>query len=104
MRILIADAMSDKAVEILKSNGLEVDVKTDMSKEEFKATIGEYDGLIVRSAAKVTRDIIEQGGEFPQGSMVGVQAVREFDGYDRASRLTMLLNEFDALFNKSSTG
>jgi D-3-phosphoglycerate dehydrogenase / 2-oxoglutarate reductase len=61
MRILIADAMSDKAVDILKSNGLDVDVKTDMNKEEFLSIIGDYDGLIVRSAAKVTRDIIERG-------------------------------------------
>jgi uncharacterized protein YqcC (DUF446 family) len=46
------------------------------------------------------RTIIEQGGDFPQGSMVGVQAVREFDGYNRAARLSTLLSEFDALFNK----
>ena len=46
------------------------------------------------------RSILEQGGDFPQGSMVGTQAVREFDGYDRAGRLCTLLSEFDALFNK----
>ena len=60
MKILIADAMSDRAVDILKSNHLDVDVKTELRKEELQAIIGEYDGLIVRSATKVTRDIIEK--------------------------------------------
>ena len=60
MKILIADAMSDRAVDILKSNHLDVDVKTDLKKEELQAIIGEYDALIVRSATKVTRDIIEK--------------------------------------------
>ena len=60
MKILIADAMSDRAVDILKSNHLDVDVKTELKKGELQAIIGEYDGLIVRSATKVTRDIIEK--------------------------------------------
>jgi D-3-phosphoglycerate dehydrogenase len=60
MKILIADAMSDKAVEILKSNKLDVDVKTDLKKEELQAIIGGYDALIVRSATKVTKEIIEK--------------------------------------------
>ena len=58
MKILIADAMSGEAVDILKSKGLSVDVKTDLKKEELAAIVGEYEALIVRSATKVTRDII----------------------------------------------
>ena len=58
MKILIADAMSGEAVDILKSKGLSVDVKTDLKKEELAAIIGEYEALIVRSATKVTREII----------------------------------------------
>ena len=42
--------------------------------------------------------IIEEGGEFPTESMVGVQAVREFDGDENASQLVSLLGEFDRLF------
>ena len=44
------------------------------------------------------RQIIEQEGTFPTESMVGVQAVREFDGDDNASHLVTLLSEFDSLF------
>ena len=60
MKILIADAMSNEAVDILKSKNLSVDVKTDLKKEELAAIIGEYDALIVRSATKVTREIISR--------------------------------------------
>ena len=44
------------------------------------------------------RSIIEQKGDFPSESMVGVQAVREFDGDATASGLVTLLGEFDDLF------
>jgi len=44
------------------------------------------------------RQIIEEKGTFPTQSMVGAQAVREFDGDENASRLVSLLSEFDALF------
>jgi len=45
------------------------------------------------------RQIIEEQGTFPTKSMVGAQAVREFDGDEKASRLVTLLGEFDDLFN-----
>ena len=45
------------------------------------------------------RQIIAERGDFPEGSMVGAQAVREFDGVDEASNLVSMLAAFDALFN-----
>ncbi|NJD55594.1 MAG: phosphoglycerate dehydrogenase [Nitrospirae bacterium] len=59
MKVLVSDNISPKGVEILKKSGLEVDVKTGMKPEELKACIGEYNGLVIRSATKVTADIIE---------------------------------------------
>ena len=44
------------------------------------------------------RSIIESEGQFPNSSSVGVMAVREFDGLDKAAQLTSMLSEFDALF------
>jgi len=58
MKVLVSDNISPKGVEILKKAGLEVDVKTGMKPEELKACIGEYDGLVIRSATKVTAEII----------------------------------------------
>lgn len=43
--------------------------------------------------------IIEQRGQFPRQSNVGIQAIREFDTVPEAAELTRLLCEFDRLFN-----
>ena len=60
MKVLVSDNLSASGVEILKKeSGIEVDVKTGLSKEEMIAIIPEYDGLIVRSATKVVAEIIE---------------------------------------------
>lgn len=59
MKVLVSDNISAKGVEILKKAGLDVDVKTGMKPEELKACIGEYNGLVIRSATKVTAEIIE---------------------------------------------
>lgn len=59
MKVLVSDNISPKGVAILKKAGLEVDVKTGMKPEELKACIGEYHGLVIRSATKVTAEIIE---------------------------------------------
>jgi D-3-phosphoglycerate dehydrogenase len=59
MRVLVSDNISQKGIEILKRSGLDVDVKTGLSPEELRGIIGSYDALIVRSATKVTADIIE---------------------------------------------
>jgi D-3-phosphoglycerate dehydrogenase len=59
MKVLVSDKISDKGVEILKKAGLDVDVKTGMKPDELKACIGEYHGLVIRSATKATAEIIE---------------------------------------------
>lgn len=59
MKVLVSDNISPKGVEILKNAGLKVDVRTGMKPEELKACIGEYNGLIIRSATKVTSEIID---------------------------------------------
>jgi D-3-phosphoglycerate dehydrogenase / 2-oxoglutarate reductase len=61
MKVLIADSLSDRAVDILKSNKLTVDVKTGLKSEELQEIIGDYDALIVRSATKATKEIIQKG-------------------------------------------
>ena len=58
MKVLISDNISSKCVEILRNAGLEVDMKVGLKPEELKACIGDYHGLVIRSATKVTSDII----------------------------------------------
>jgi D-3-phosphoglycerate dehydrogenase len=59
MKVLISDNISMKGIEILKKAGLDVDVKTGMKPDELVTVIGNYHGLAVRSATKVTAKIID---------------------------------------------
>ena len=67
-RVLISDALSPAAVQIFKDRGVEVDFKPDLGKDKDKlaAVIGDYDGLAIRSATKVTAKILETRQE-PEG-------------------------------------
>ncbi len=58
IKVLVADDMSKAAVEILTKAGLSVDVKTGLPPAELAGIIGQYHGLAVRSATKVTADIL----------------------------------------------
>lgn len=58
MRVLVSDSLSEKGVEILRNSGLSVDVNTKLSKEDLLKVIGDYDGLVVRSATKVTAEVL----------------------------------------------
>ena len=58
-RVLISDKLSPAAVAIFRERGIEADVKTGLSPAELRAIIGDYDGLAVRSATKVTREVLE---------------------------------------------
>jgi len=58
-RVLISDQMDPKAAEIFRAKGVEVDERPGLSKDELKAIIGEYDGLAIRSATKVTAELLE---------------------------------------------
>jgi D-3-phosphoglycerate dehydrogenase len=57
-RVLISDELSPAAVQIFRDRGVDVDVKSGISKEEIEKIIHEYDGLAVRSATKVTEKLI----------------------------------------------
>jgi D-3-phosphoglycerate dehydrogenase len=58
VKVLISDKMDPKAAEIFRARGIQVDEITGKTKEELIAIIGEYDGLAIRSATKVTKEII----------------------------------------------
>lgn len=58
-KVLISDKLSPRAAEIFTEHNIEVDVKVGMTPEELIACIGEYDGLAIRSATKVTAEVLE---------------------------------------------
>ena len=57
-KVLISDQLSPAAVAIFKERGVEVDVKTGLTKDELLKIIGDYDGLAIRSATKVTAEVL----------------------------------------------
>ncbi|KAA9006995.1 phosphoglycerate dehydrogenase [Histidinibacterium aquaticum] len=59
-RVLISDKLSDAAVQIFRDRGIDVDFQPDLGKDKDKLleVIGQYDGLAIRSATKVTEKVI----------------------------------------------
>ena len=60
MRVLVCDPLSEGGVRIFQETpGIEVDVNTGLTPEELKGIIGQYHGMVIRSATSVTSDILE---------------------------------------------
>ena len=57
-KVLISDNLSPRAVEIFQRRGVEVETRTGLKPAELEAIIGDYDGLAIRSATKVTPAIL----------------------------------------------
>ena len=72
MKVLISDNLAPVGAKILADAGLEVVVKTGMSPEELKKEISAYDGLVIRSATKVTAEIIEAADKLKVVGRAGI--------------------------------
>ncbi len=59
-RVLVSDKLSETAVQIFRDRGIDVDFQPDVGKDKEKLLeiIGQYDGLAIRSATKVTEKLI----------------------------------------------
>ena len=62
-RVLVTDGLHAVGVDALRKHGLEVDAAGTLAEAELAARLGAYEGLIVRSATKVTRAAIAAGGK-----------------------------------------
>ncbi len=71
-RVLISDSLSPAAVAIFKDRGVEVDVKPGLDKDELASIIGDYDGLAIRSATKVTAKLLEQAARLKVVGRAGI--------------------------------
>ena len=60
MKILVADPIAEEGIQFLRSRA-QVDVKTKLELEQLKASISDYDALIVRSQTKVGAEVIRSG-------------------------------------------
>jgi len=72
-RVLVSDKLSPEAIDIFKGTpGIEVDVKTNLTPQELQSIIKDYDALAIRSATKVTREVIEKAERLSVIARAGV--------------------------------
>ncbi len=90
-KVLISDKLSPQAIEVFEQNNIEVDNKPGMSLEELKACIGQYDGLAIRSATKVTREILESATNLKVVGRAGI-GVDNVDIQAATSRGVIVMN------------
>ncbi|MEL6550867.1 MAG: phosphoglycerate dehydrogenase [Pseudomonadota bacterium] len=59
-KVLVSDKLSETAVQIFRDRGIDVDFQPDLGKDKdtLLEVIGQYDGLAIRSATKVTEKVI----------------------------------------------
>lgn len=61
MRVLICDKVESSAVEKMRKGGLTVDDKGGINAQDLLNVVGDYDIMVVRSATKATKEVIEKG-------------------------------------------
>ncbi len=71
-RVLISDKLSPAAIDIFRTRGIEVDLNTGLAPAELRAVIGGYDGLAIRSATKVTRELLDAAPELKVIGRAGI--------------------------------
>lgn len=71
--ILVADKIAEDGLERLRAApGVTFDVKHGLSPSELAAVVGEYNGMLIRSAVKVTREVLASPGKLTAIARAGV--------------------------------
>ncbi|WP_372611877.1 phosphoglycerate dehydrogenase [Aquicoccus sp.] len=73
-KVLVSDKLSETAVQIFRDRGIDVDFMPDVGKDKDKLAeiIGDYDGLAIRSATKVTEKILERADRLKVVGRAGI--------------------------------
>ena len=73
MKVLVSDVLGEIGIKMFQEEpGIEVDVNTGLAPDELKSIIGEYDALVIRSATKVTEDILDAAGNLKVVGRAGI--------------------------------
>ncbi|HIQ32257.1 MAG TPA: phosphoglycerate dehydrogenase, partial [Methanothermococcus okinawensis] len=94
VKILITDDIHEEAVEILRKVG-DVEIATNLSREELKRKIEDVDVIVVRSGTKLTRDILEHAKKLKIIARAGV-GVDNIDVEYATERGIIVVNSPDA--------
>jgi D-3-phosphoglycerate dehydrogenase len=90
-KVLISDKLSPAAVEIFRNRGIEVDLRPGLSSTELRGIIGEYDGLAIRSATKVTRELLDAAARLKVVGRAGI-GVDNVDVRSATARGVVVMN------------
>ncbi|HEX2126227.1 MAG TPA: phosphoglycerate dehydrogenase, partial [Thermoleophilaceae bacterium] len=71
-RVLVKEKIGESGIELLRDAGFEVDLGVDWADGELEQRIGEYDGLLIRSATKLTADLIAKADRLRAVGRAGV--------------------------------
>ncbi len=71
MKVLIPEKLADPGIELLRQD-FEVDVRLGLTPEELLETIGDYDGLIIRSATQVSAEVIDRADNLKAIGRAGI--------------------------------
>ncbi|HEX4993048.1 MAG TPA: hypothetical protein VFV45_07420, partial [Rubrobacteraceae bacterium] len=71
MKVLITEKIADRGIELLTEE-FEVDVLLGLGPEELLEKIGDYHGLIIRSATKVTAEVIDRADNLKAIGRAGI--------------------------------
>jgi D-3-phosphoglycerate dehydrogenase len=73
MKVLVSDNLGQIGIQMFQeAGGIDVDVKTGLAPEELKGIINQYDALVIRSATKVTEDLLEAAGKLKVVGRAGI--------------------------------
>src|SRR5438046_1511559 len=90
-RVLIADELSPRAVEIFAARGIAAEVATGLGAAELQRRIAGYDGLAVRSATKVTPELLAAAPDLKVIGRAGI-GVDNFDVAAATERGIVVMN------------
>jgi D-3-phosphoglycerate dehydrogenase len=71
-RVVVAESFAEQGLAILREAGITVDSMVGRTREELKASLGDADGLIVRSETQVDRDLLAAGPRLTVVARAGV--------------------------------
>ncbi len=71
-KVLVAEKIGERGIGLLQDAGFDVDVKTDWADGELAESIGRYDGILIRSATKLTADLLERADNLRAVGRAGV--------------------------------
>src|SRR4051794_5100493 len=72
MKVLVKEKIGDSGVQLLRDAGFDVELGVDWEDDELARRIGEFDGILIRSATKLTADLLERADRLKAVGRAGV--------------------------------